>query len=136
MACGKFRPQAFFLNFSGVCCGILFLGKWLYFYLFRSDTSQTQKTPNAQNLPTLRLNTEPYLILNTHLFVWRKRCSVLSISSIFANESFHRYKFWFLVLLTVFNKAYMSHSQMLGKFEYTLPAKFWRLVGCTEMLSW
>ena len=31
---------------------------------------------------------------------------------------------------------YMSHSQMLGKFEYTLPAKFWRLVGCTEMLSW
>ena len=29
-----------------------------------------------------------------------------------------------------------SHSQMLGKFEYTLPAKFWRLVGCTEMLSW
>ena len=32
--------------------------------------------------------------------------------------------------------VYMSHSQMLGKFEYTLPAKFWRLVGCTEMLSW
>ena len=31
---------------------------------------------------------------------------------------------------------YMSHSQMLGKFEYGLPAKFWRLVGCTEMLSW
>ena len=30
----------------------------------------------------------------------------------------------------------MTHSQMLGKFEYTLPAKFWRLVGCTEMLSW
>ena len=30
----------------------------------------------------------------------------------------------------------MSHSQMLGKFEYGLPAKFWRLVGCTEMLSW
>ena len=33
-------------------------------------------------------------------------------------------------------KHAMSHSQMLGKFEYTLPAKFWRLVGCTEMLSW
>ena len=32
--------------------------------------------------------------------------------------------------------TYMSHSQMLGKFEYGLPAKFWRLVGCTEMLSW
>ena len=31
---------------------------------------------------------------------------------------------------------YTTHSQMLGKFEYTLPAKFWRLVGCTEMLSW
>ena len=30
----------------------------------------------------------------------------------------------------------MSHSQMLGKFEYRLPAKFWRLVRCTEMLSW
>ena len=30
----------------------------------------------------------------------------------------------------------MSHCQMLGKFEYGLPAKFWRLVGCTEMLSW
>ena len=29
-----------------------------------------------------------------------------------------------------------THSQMLGKIEYTLPAKFWRLVGCTEMLSW
>ena len=33
-------------------------------------------------------------------------------------------------------KTSKSHSQMLGKFEYTLPAKFWRLVGCTEMLSW
>ena len=31
---------------------------------------------------------------------------------------------------------YMNHCQMLGKFEYGLPAKFWRLVGCTEMLSW
>ena len=30
----------------------------------------------------------------------------------------------------------MTHSQMLGKFEYTLPAKFWRLVGCTDMPSW
>ena len=30
----------------------------------------------------------------------------------------------------------MSHCQILGKFEYGLPAKFWRLVGCTEMLSW
>ena len=34
------------------------------------------------------------------------------------------------------HKTYKSHSQMLGKFEYDLPAKFWRLVGCTEMLSW
>ena len=33
-------------------------------------------------------------------------------------------------------QCYMTHCQMLGKFEYTLPAKFWRLVGCTEMLSW
>ena len=33
-------------------------------------------------------------------------------------------------------KEHMTHSQMLGKIEYTLPAKFWRLVGCTEMLSW
>ena len=32
--------------------------------------------------------------------------------------------------------SYMTHSQMLGKIEYTLPPKFWRLVGCTEMLSW
>ena len=31
---------------------------------------------------------------------------------------------------------YMSHCQMLGKVEYGLPAKIWRLVGCTEMLSW
>ena len=30
----------------------------------------------------------------------------------------------------------MTHSQMLGKVEYGLPAKIWRLVGCTEMLSW
>ena len=33
-------------------------------------------------------------------------------------------------------KDHKTHSQMLGKIEYTLPAKFWRLVGCTEMLSW
>ena len=31
---------------------------------------------------------------------------------------------------------YISHSQMLGKVESGLPAKIWRLVGCTEMLSW
>ena len=30
----------------------------------------------------------------------------------------------------------MTHSRMLGKVEYGLPAKIWRLVGCTEMLSW
>ena len=42
----------------------------------------------------------------------------------------------FLKLLQGFVKVVMSHSQMLGKFEYGLPAKFWRLVGCTEMLSW
>ena len=30
----------------------------------------------------------------------------------------------------------MIHCQMLGKVEYGLPAKIWRLVGCTEMLSW
>ena len=40
----------------------------------------------------------------------------------------------FVVILRM--QIIMSHSQMLGKFEYTLPAKFWRLVGCTEMLSW
>ena len=28
-------------------------------------------------------------------------------------------------------RLYMSHSQMLGKVEYGLPAKIWRLVGCT-----
>ena len=33
-------------------------------------------------------------------------------------------------------KCYRSHCQMLGKVEYGLPAKIWRLVGCTEMLSW
>ena len=31
---------------------------------------------------------------------------------------------------------HMTHSQMLRKVEYALPAKIWRLVGCTEMLSW
>ena len=31
---------------------------------------------------------------------------------------------------------FLTHSQMLGKFEYGLPAKIWRLVGCTKMLSW
>ena len=30
----------------------------------------------------------------------------------------------------------MTHSQMLGKVKYGLPAKIWRLVGCTKMLSW
>ena len=29
----------------------------------------------------------------------------------------------------------MTHSQMLGKVEYGLPAKIRRLVGCTEMVS-
>ena len=38
--------------------------------------------------------------------------------------------------IAIYSIFCMSHSQMLGKFEYTLPAKFWRLVGCTEMLSW
>ena len=45
-------------------------------------------------------------------------------------------KFNVWILLKYDSIQYMSHSQMLGKFEYTLPAKFWRLVGCTEMLSW
>ena len=36
----------------------------------------------------------------------------------------------------VFIELAMSHSQMLGKVEYGLPEKIWRLVGCTEMLSW
>ena len=46
--------------------------------------------------------------------------------------------FHFLFLEEVVNlsKADMSHCQMLGKVEYGLPAKIWRLVGCTEMLSW
>ena len=35
-----------------------------------------------------------------------------------------------------FIMIYMSHSQMLGKVESGLAAKIWRLVGCTEMLSW
>ena len=39
-------------------------------------------------------------------------------------------------ILILFDQLCMTHSQMLGKFEYTSPAKFWRLVGCTEMLSW
>ena len=33
------------------------------------------------------------------------------------------------------NHVDMTHSQMLGKVEYGLPAKIGRLVGCTEMLS-
>ena len=32
--------------------------------------------------------------------------------------------------------VYMTHCQMLGKVASGLPAKIWRLVGCTEMLSW
>ena len=31
---------------------------------------------------------------------------------------------------------YMTHSQMFQKVESDLPAKIWRLVGCTEMISW
>ena len=42
----------------------------------------------------------------------------------------HRRRIW------INTKLYMSHCQMLGKVEYGLPAKIWRLVGCTEMLSW
>ena len=30
----------------------------------------------------------------------------------------------------------MRGCQMLGKVESDLPAKIWRLVGCTEMISW
>ena len=40
-----------------------------------------------------------------------------------------------LSVLSVPCPGYESFSDV-GKFEYTLPAKFWRLVGCTEMLSW
>ena len=40
------------------------------------------------------------------------------------------------IIISYYHYIYMSHCQMLGKFEYGLPAKFWRLVGCTEMLSW
>ena len=31
---------------------------------------------------------------------------------------------------------HMTHSQMFQKVKSDLPAKIWRLVGCTEMLSW
>ena len=31
---------------------------------------------------------------------------------------------------------YMTHWQMFQKVESVLPAKIWRLVGCTEMISW
>ena len=30
----------------------------------------------------------------------------------------------------------MTHCQMFQKVESVLPAKIWRLVGCTEMISW
>ena len=61
----------------------------------------------------------------------------------FSKMIFYRMKEWWRpnIFAQVEKKLYvsfldMSHSQMLGKFEYGLPAKFWRLVGCTEMLSW
>ena len=54
------------------------------------------------------------------------RCGTTLSASIFKIELSHG----------ISGISYMTHSQMLGKIEYTLPAKFWRLVGCTEMLSW
>ena len=54
---------------------------------------------------------------------------LISISSIYTNRAKYNY-------ISIHICLYMTHCQMLGKFEYTLPAKFWRLVGCTEMLSW
>ena len=32
--------------------------------------------------------------------------------------------------------SFTTHCQMFQKVESVLPAKIWRLVGCTEMLSW
>ena len=61
----------------------------------------------------------------------------------FSKMIFYRMEEWWRpnIFAQVEKKLYvsfldMSHSQMLGKFEYGLPAKFWHLVGCTEMLSW
>ena len=39
-------------------------------------------------------------------------------------------------MITIPSHPHMTHSQMLGKVKYGLPAKIWRLIGCTEMLSW
>ena len=65
-------------------------------------------------------------------------CHFFYTGRIFKNQNFHPKKRLKApkTLKMSLKKSNMSHSQMLGKIEYTLPAKFWRLVGCTEMLSW
>ena len=61
-----------------------------------------------------------------HLNILPSWWNVILITSSLSQKSFCKTLFFYN----------MTHSQMLGKFEYTSPAKFWRLVGCTEMLSW
>ena len=40
------------------------------------------------------------------------------------------------ILIVTSTTIYTTHSQMFQKVESDLPAKIWRLVGCTEMISW
>ena len=82
---------------------------WQFFF----DKVSHLKHPSDQQLPALLL----------YIYVV-KLCFRFTLLANFHFYLCLRYNF------------HMSHSQMLGKFEYTLPAKFWRLVGCTEMLSW
>ena len=90
--------------------------------------------------------------LNTRHAVWRNTSFDLSMISphtlcpraqIRCTMAVHLTQAWTSHLgvqlrccLIFVQNVHMTHSQMLGKIEYTLPAKFWRLVGCTEMLSW
>ena len=67
---------------------------------------------------------------------------VCCLEVMMAEELRHCHHLPFTIVVGAFERqegllylCYMSHSQMLGKVEYGLPAKIWRLVGCTEMLS-
>ena len=59
-----------------------------------------------------------------------KKCSCPSSPDWYRSSAFSIWHFWLP------QQLYTTHSQMFQKVESDLPAKIWRLVGCTKMISW
>ena len=66
-------------------------------------------------------------ILHTHSAAVPKITIILTEYLMFTPRTYiHRYCKYYM---------HMIRSQMLQKVHYNLPAKFWRLVGCTDIVS-